>query len=130
MLPGTLLVWAAALVFALGLAHSLLGERYILIRLFRRADLPQMFGSDVFTKRTLRFAWHLTTVVWWGIAWLLWRMSGSALTVPEVATTIVWVSALSGLIALVASRGQHLSWLAFFAIALLVHYGTPALRLA
>jgi hypothetical protein len=130
MLPGTLLVWAAALVFALGLAHSVLGERYILIRLFRRADLPQMFGSDVFTKRTLRFAWHLTTVVWWGIAWLLWRMSGSALTVPEVATTIVWVSALSGLIALFASRGQHLSWLAFFAIALLVHYGTPALRLA
>jgi hypothetical protein len=39
------------LSFAVGLAHSCLGERAILIRLFRRPNLPRLFGSDVFTRR-------------------------------------------------------------------------------
>ncbi len=57
-----LLYFAAFLSVALGIAHSVLGERYILTRLFRRADLPKLFGSSEFTVRTLRFAWHITTV--------------------------------------------------------------------
>jgi hypothetical protein len=57
-----LLYAAAALIALLGLAHSVLGEQYILIRLFRR-DLPKLFGGPEFTWRTLRFAWHLTTVL-------------------------------------------------------------------
>ncbi|MBA3657097.1 MAG: hypothetical protein H0W69_07085, partial [Gemmatimonadaceae bacterium] len=48
---GWLLI-AALLTVVVGLAHSYLGERYILLRLFRRDDLPHLFGSDVFTKRT------------------------------------------------------------------------------
>ena len=56
------------LIAGLALVHSVLGERCILIRLFRRTDLPPLFGSDDFTKRTLRFAWHLTSVVWLGVA--------------------------------------------------------------
>lgn len=65
------LIFAAALVFLAGVAHSWIGERYILIRLFRRTNLPHLFGSDVFTKRTLRFVWHLMTVAGWGFAGLL-----------------------------------------------------------
>ncbi len=51
-----LLVAAALLAAGVGAAHSYLGERYILTRLFRRQDLPKLFGSDWFTRRTLRFA--------------------------------------------------------------------------
>ena len=65
-----MLIAAASLAFLIGLAHSYLGERYILIRLFRR-ELPRLFGSDDFTKQTLRFVWHLTTVSWWGLAAIL-----------------------------------------------------------
>jgi hypothetical protein len=36
-----------------------------LARLFRRADLPGRFCSEVFTKRTLRFAWDLITLAGW-----------------------------------------------------------------
>jgi len=36
-----LLYLAAFLVAALGIAHSVLGERYILVRLFRRDNLPK-----------------------------------------------------------------------------------------
>lgn len=55
-----MLYLAALLVLATGIAHSYLGERYILIRLFRRSDLPKLFGGTAFTVGTLRFAWHLT----------------------------------------------------------------------
>ena len=58
----TILQFAALLGFLLGVAHSVLGERYILTRLFRRENLPTLFGGTEFTTRTLRFAWHLTTI--------------------------------------------------------------------
>ena len=111
---------AAALAIGLGLFHSVLGERYILIRLFRR-ELPKLFGSDDFTKRTLRFAWHLTTLAWWGFALLLVMIADDSITSREVASVVVDLAALSGVVALIASRGQHLSWVAFFAIAGLVY---------
>jgi hypothetical protein len=66
-----LLELAAFLAFTVGLVHSVLGERYILIRLFRSADLPRLFGGTAVTIRTLRFSWHITTVAWWGFAVVL-----------------------------------------------------------
>ncbi|SFD42135.1 hypothetical protein [Pseudoalteromonas denitrificans] len=66
-----MLVIAAILLFIMALVHSYLGERYILIRLFRRDNLPHLAGSDFFTKGTLRFAWHITSFAWIGLAVLL-----------------------------------------------------------
>lgn len=71
-----MLILAAFLVAALGLAHSYLGERFILIRLFRRHDLPALFGGAEFTVRTLRFAWHFTTVLMLGLSVLLVQLAG------------------------------------------------------
>ena len=49
---------AAALMIAVGVAHSYLGEKYLLARIFRRnPDLPKLFGSSEGTMKTLRFAW-------------------------------------------------------------------------
>ena len=65
-------VIAAVLAFAIGLAHSYLGERYLLTRLLRRPDaLPPLFGRVESTARTLRFAWHLTTIAWFGLGAVL-----------------------------------------------------------
>lgn len=114
-----LLAVAAALAFAIGLAHSFLGERYILIRLFRRQNLPRLFGDQVFTRRTLRFAWHLTSLAWWGFgAQLLLASTTDAGTAPllhVLAATFLVSSALT----FGASRGRHLAWIVFLAIALL-----------
>ena len=121
----TALVAAALLILALGLVHSVLGERYILIRLFRRNDLPRLFGSDLFTRRTLRFAWHLTTVVWWGIAALLVRLArGAPLTTPELGGVLAVTSVASALVSLVGSRGRHPAWAVFLAIGALAWLGT------
>ena len=109
------LALAAALSLALGLAHSYLGERFILARLFRRSDLPTLFGSDVFTKRTLRFAWHLTTIAWLGAAGLFWALGhGSRRQGIQVLSLTFLVSAL---LALLVSRGRHLAWIILAAIA-------------
>ena len=104
------LVAAAALAVGIGIAHSYLGERYILIRLFRRDNLPTIRGSDRFTKDTLRFAWHITTLAWWGMA---------AALVWDPTRAIALAFAASGVAALVGSRGRHYSWIVFGAIAAL-----------
>lgn len=50
------------LLLLIGMAHFYLGERYILIRLFRRGGLPPLFGDEAVTRQTLRFAWPVTTL--------------------------------------------------------------------
>jgi hypothetical protein len=72
----------ALLTLAVRLAHSVLGETFILMRLPEQATIK---------ARTLRFAWHLRTIAWWGVG---------AMLVP-------------------ASRGRHLAWPVFPAIATL-----------
>ena len=66
-----LLDFSAIILLLLGIAHSYLGEKYILTRLFKRTNIPHLYGSDDFTKNTLRFAWHITTFTWFGITTLL-----------------------------------------------------------
>ena len=119
-----LLASAALLAFGLGAAHSALGERYILMRLFRR-PLPPLFGGDAFTRRTLRFAWHLTTLAWWGMGALLLLYArgpldeGARLAVRGMAA----VFAGSALLTLGVSRGRHLAWPVMGAIAGLAWLG-------
>jgi hypothetical protein len=114
-----MLYFAALLLLATGIAHSYLGERYILIRLFRRGDLPKLFGGTAFTTGTLRFAWHLTTVAWWGFAYMLVAIAGPGLQSDHLLKAIAVLAFVSGLFPLVFTRGRHLSWIAFFVVAAL-----------
>jgi uncharacterized membrane protein YbhN (UPF0104 family) len=110
---------AAVLAVGVGLAHSILGERYILIRLFKRDQLPPLFGGTEFTRRTLRFAWHITTLAWFGFAAILVLLARSTASPPAVAWVIAATFLASALLALVPSRGRHLSWIVFLAIGLI-----------
>ena len=123
---GLLYLLAAFLVFCLGIAHSYLGERYILIRLFRRADLPRLFGGTEFTVRTLRFAWHLTTVAWWGFAALFFSLAQWPVSAATVSGVLAWVFLVSAAVTFVASRGRHLAWPVSLAIGLIALYGWQA----
>lgn len=114
-----LLATGAVLAFGVGLAHSYLGERYVLIRLFRRPDLPKLFGTDRFTRRTLRFAWHLTTLAWWGFGAQMALAARAPAAAPDfVLEAIAWTFGVSALVTFAASRGRHLAWIVFLAIAL------------
>lgn len=115
-----LLYLAATLMVLTGLAHSVLGERYILTRLFRRDNLPELFGGTAFTTGTLRFAWHLLTVAWWGIAALVVQMATQPLDTRTVLQVVAATALVSGVLPLFFTRGRHLSWLVFFAVAALL----------
>ncbi len=115
-----MLTAAALLCFGIGLVHSVLGERYILTRLFRGSRIPPLFGGDLFTKRTLRFAWHLTTIAWWGFGYIMLILSSEpAEAAPAVLKIVSVVFFISGAITFVASRGRHLAWTVFWAIGVL-----------
>ncbi len=113
------LVVAAVLLVLLAAAHSYLGERFLLIRLLRRPDLPRLFGGDPFTRHTLRFAWHLTSVAWCGVAALLVQLATAAPRAGALSRTIAVTCGASAVVSLFGSRGRHLSWIVFGAIALL-----------
>jgi hypothetical protein len=112
----TMFYIAAFLAVAVGCVHSFLGERYILVRLFRRNDLPKLFGGTEFTVRTLRFAWHITTVAWWGFAAILFLLAQQSVSLHSLSLVIAVTFLLTGTITLVISRGRHLAWPVFFFI--------------
>lgn len=115
------LATAAILTVLLAAAHSYLGERYILIPLFRRGDLPKLFAGTRFTQDTLRLAWHITSVAALGFAALLVALALPGGVEPRVHRWVIGATfAISGLVALVGSRGRHLSWIVFFSIAALI----------
>jgi len=116
---------AAVLLILIGIVHSWLGEKYILIRLFRRDNMPHLFGSDIFTKQTLRFAWHITTIAWWGFALILLFMGNAfswEIIIPFnqiISITFLLTALLAGFY----TRGKHLSWIIFLAVAILSWFG-------
>ena len=116
---------AAVLIALLGLAHSVLGERYLLTRLFKRDNLPPLFGGTAFTICTLRFAWHLTTLAWWGLAALVLLAAHGEITAAGTLRVVALVALVSASLPLVFTRGRHLSWIVFLAIAGLIFAAQP-----
>jgi len=112
----TMFYIAAFLTFVVGIAHSVLGERYILVRLFRRTELPKLFGSALFTIRVLRFAWHLTTIAWWGFAAILVLLATRSASLHNVSMVMAITFLLTGAITFAISRGKHLAWPVFIFI--------------
>ena len=107
----TLLYAAALCALALGVAHSILGEAYILKPLLKRAELPRLFGGTDFTARTIRLAWHVTSIAWFGFAALLLALTAPLMTYRTVALVVAVTFLGSALFALTVSRGRHLSWI-------------------
>jgi hypothetical protein len=116
---------AALLTFLMGLSHSVMGERFFLVRLFKREPLHH-FGDAVFVNRTTRIAWHLTTIAWWNAAAILMVFTFRELdnTVVIVGRIVSNIFLLSGILSLIGSRGRHLSWVIFFLISLVSWLGT------
>ena len=117
---------AALLITLLGLAHSVLGEWLLLGPLFRRGDVPKLIGSRRFAKRTLRFAWHLTTVLMWCTAAILIAAADPAAHQPLLRVTriLAAVYLVCAVVAGFGSRGRHFSWLVFLLSAVLIWLGS------
>ena len=119
-----LLYTAAALLVVVGIAHSYLGERHILIRLFKHGDLHKIYRDPGFTSKVIRYAWHLTSIAWWGIAAILLLVANGSADTDSVGAVIAALFLIHSLITLLCSRGRHLAWPLFLAIAILTFYAT------
>lgn len=116
-------ILAAVLAVLTAVAHSVLGERYILIPLFRREDLPRLLGSEWLTKRALRFTWHLASVAWWGFAALLSIFAGDRGSKDAVLQVITATALCSAVFTAAATNGRHPGWIAFLVVAVLAWSG-------
>ncbi len=97
-----MLHFAAIICLLVGMVHSVLGERYILMRLFRTGHISHLFGDDSFTKGTIRFVWHITTLAFWGFAALLWQIGSESANLSEIVLyTVATVFGLSGVLAFI-----------------------------
>ena len=74
--------------------------------------------------RVLRFTWHITTVLMWGIAALLiyWGVTGTGTS--SEAFIVVATLLISTAISAVIARAKHFSWWVLLLSAVLVWWGT------
>ena len=115
------LIAAAVLTALLGIAHSWLGEARLIGPLLAPDLRAGLLAKSAFARAILRFAWHLTSVAWWGLAAILAAVALAGPAAAETATlaAVSATLALSGIIVLVTSRGRHLAWPVFLAAAVL-----------
>ncbi len=97
---------ATACLVTLAILHSYLGERRLLGPLLASPDFPKLPLGAKFSKATLRFAWHLTSLAWLAFAYLL--ATGGCAPWP-----VAILLAVSGIVTHVATRGRHAAWAVF-----------------
>ncbi|WP_426187274.1 hypothetical protein [Microbacterium sp. TWP3-1-2b2] len=112
---------AAALIAFLGIAHSFLGEKHIIGWLLKH-DLPRLFGGTSFTAGTIRFAWHITTVLFLGLAAVLFVIASGA---PSSTVLVVIGSTLilSAVLPIWFTRARHISWVVLLVAGVLCLWG-------
>ncbi len=115
----------AVLLMGAALAHTLVGEKVVLRRLYRRggdrAEVGRRSGDDASTRRAIRLAWHSLSVSLVGFAMLLLTSgidhravgAGWKVIAPVIAATFAGLTVLS----LIISRGRHVGWMWYAAAA-------------
>lgn len=114
------LLAAAIILVGLALAHSWLGERRLIGPLLAQAR-EGMLARSRFARQTLRFAWHLTSVAFVGLAaplvvYAFHQIDDGARLALRLIAACAFVM---GAIALASSRGRHLAWPFFLGAAAL-----------
>jgi hypothetical protein len=121
-------VAAGIMTFAIGLVHSILGERLIFRRM-RSAGFIPTNGGQVLREphvRILWASWHLVTVMGWCIAaGLFWiALPSSMHLVQSVVPKVVAASMLaSSFLVLIGTKGRHLGWVGLLGVAILTAFG-------
>jgi hypothetical protein len=124
-------VAASALLFLVGLIHSVLGE-ILIFRRMRRGSVIPAHGGELLRERHARIlwaAWHVVTVMGWGIAAILLWIAFPAAERPVLSFVagIAIASTLAGsLLVLVGTEGKHPAWIGLLGVATLVSMGLGA----
>lgn len=111
-----LFLTAAILLSMLGIAHSALGEKLLLIPLAKEKSVD-LFKCRPYAMTVLRFAWHITSIAWWGMALIILDFAQVEQPLLFSVHSLAATFALTGIIILVFSKGRHSAWFFFLAIA-------------
>lgn len=107
-----MLYLAALSLFIVSIGHSLYGERLLLRPLFSSEIMAVFRSRERFARNVLRAGWHILTATW--IAMALVLVIAQTTDMQAYVWMVAIFFALSGIGALIASRGRHLSWIFFF----------------
>jgi hypothetical protein len=124
-------VAAGALVFVIGVVHSVFGERLVFRRMRAQGFVPT-HGGQVLREAHVRIlwaSWHALTALGWCVAvLLLWLAQPSQAPFAQsiVAQTAVASLLVSSMLVLVGTGGKHLGWVALLVAAALVLAGMYA----
>ena len=113
-----MVIWiAAALLLVVAIAHSVLGEKFLISPLIASPDWKLPVLSRAYANRLLRFAWHLTTVAWLGLAVAL-------VGVPiDYAFAVVCLASAALILGMLPG---HVAWPALLAAGLLALWSADA----
>jgi hypothetical protein len=119
---------AGFLTTAIGLIHSLLGERLIFSRMRSGGMIPTN-GGQMLREPHLRIlwaTWHLATAMGSGLAAVLfWLALPSSRPMGQslVAVAIIGTMLVSSSLVLVATKGKHPGWAGLLCVAILAAIG-------
>ena len=120
------LLIAAVGAAATGIGHSYLGERLILIPLFRGDGVPKTpIGGVSATRRMIRFTWHFFSVIAWSTSGLFFMRSAGMFDgswTPVRVIAMYW--AIFAVAVLLLSRGRHGAWVLGALVAIAAWWGT------
>ncbi len=108
----SLLYAAAGIAVGAAVMHSLLGERRLIGPILEAAPPGPAVLRSSLSRRILRFAWHITSLVWITQATVL--IIVAALPAGAQGRPIVLVTGVSFLViaavAVAISHGRHVGW--------------------
>lgn len=108
-----LYILAALLAFTATVAHSWLGEKFVIGPLLASQPLPGVLKPAI-NRRLVRAVWHLPSAIWAVIGlYVLWAALAGAIA-AETAIALGAVFAVSGIANLAAVRRLHFAWAVLF----------------
>jgi len=121
-----MLLWLAALMLAIcGVAHSYLGEKYVLGRLLALPNLPLLRHDVGYTRAVYRFAWHLTSVAWWAFAAILIILALHPADALRAIAIVLALTCLIHFLVIVFTAGtRHPAWSLFLIAAVATFLAT------
>lgn len=113
------LLISAGLTGLLGIVHSALGEARLIGPLLAPATRTGLLAKSAAARGILRFAWHLTSIAWWGLAAVLaaYALAGPGQAETAVLAAVAATLVVTGVMIFATSRGRHLAWPVFLLAA-------------
>jgi hypothetical protein len=121
----TNLAVAGALIFLIGVGHSIIGEHLIFRQLRVKGLVPTLSAPPLRARHVhiLWASWHIVTVYAFAFSALLIKLAIASTRAEfklfAVQTTIAALLA-SAMLVLVATKGKHPAWLGLLAVVLLL----------